>query len=85
MNIFPEYQSRSEIQNIVRELTRGVKGPGKVHVMSAGKCMKYCVDTPERGWFLKPNRKWDGDKNLSSLLRESQIQTLGNIQLPGKV
>ena len=22
--------------------------------------MKYCVDTPERGWLLKPTRKWDG-------------------------
>ena len=22
--------------------------------------MKYCRDTPTRGWILKPRRKWDG-------------------------
>ena len=61
--------TRPEIWNIVRELTRGVKGPSKAHVLSAGKCMKYCVDTPERGWFLKPNRKWDGSKEFQFVIK----------------
>lgn len=26
--------------------------------------MKYCVGTPNRGYFLKPTVKWDGDFNF---------------------
>jgi hypothetical protein len=24
------------------------------------RTMKYCIDTPERGWELKPARQWNG-------------------------
>ena len=24
------------------------------------RIMKYCVDHPNRGWTLKPNRQWNG-------------------------
>ena len=26
--------------------------------------MKYCVDTPKRGWVFKPRRTWDGKSKL---------------------
>ena len=56
--------SRPEIWNIVRELTRAVQKPGRKHMDSAKKVMKYCVGTPKRGWYLKPERKWDGNKEF---------------------
>ena len=56
--------SRPEIWNAVRELTRAVKGPSQNHYAAMERVMKYCVDTPRRGWLLKPNRKWDGKSNL---------------------
>ena len=56
--------SRPEIWNAVRELTRAVQKPGQRHMESAKKVMRYCVETPKRGWYLKPKRTWDGDKEF---------------------
>ena len=56
--------SRPEIWNAIRELTRAVQKPGGRHMESAKKVMKYCVDTPKRGWYLKPGRKWNGNKDF---------------------
>ena len=52
--------SRPETWNTVRELTRAVTGPSMMHYNAMLRLMKYCVDTPKKGWMLKPKRTWDG-------------------------
>ena len=57
--------SRPDIQNSVRELTRQGSCPTKAHIKAMHRAMDFCVATPKRGWFLKPERVWDGkDKNF---------------------
>lgn len=56
--------SRLEIWNTVRELTRAVKGSSRIHFVAMERVMKYCVDTPKRGWVFKPRRTWDGKSKL---------------------
>ena len=56
--------SRPEIYNSVRDLPKQCKSPN-AHVKAMHRIMNYCKSTPERGWFLKPSRKWDGkDKSF---------------------
>ena len=40
-----------------------MKGPSQIHYAAMEWVIKYCVDTPRRGWLLKPNRKWGGKSN----------------------
>jgi hypothetical protein len=57
--------SRPEIQNAVRELTRQGSKPNAVHIKAMHRAMEYCCATKNRGWVLKPDRKWDGkDKSF---------------------
>ena len=57
--------SRPEIQNDVRELSRYGSAPNKVNIKALHRCMNYCVSIPQRGWYLKPMRTWDGiDKDF---------------------
>ena len=37
-----------------------MKGAAKPHIDAMHHVMEYCVQTKNRGWTLKPNRKWDG-------------------------
>ena len=32
----------------------------ETHKKAMLRIMKYCIDTPTRGWTLKPNSRWDG-------------------------
>ena len=52
--------SRPEICNAVRELSRHNGKCNLCHYKALLRVMKYCVDTPNRGWQLKPTRSWDG-------------------------
>ena len=52
--------SRPETQNAVRELSRHGSAPSEAHVKAMHRCMNYCVNTPNRGWYMRPNRSWDG-------------------------
>ena len=62
--------SRPEIWNAVRETSRRMSKANPAHMKAALRLMKYCVDTPNRGWVLKPSRKWDGkDKNFKFRIR----------------
>ena len=57
--------SRAEIGNAVRDLSRRMQMSNAEHNVAMRRAMKYCVDTKERGWLLKPTRKWDGkDKSF---------------------
>ena len=42
------------------DLSRHGSGPNEAHIKAMHKCMKYCVETPNCGWFLHPSRQWDG-------------------------
>ena len=62
--------SRPEVQNAVRELTRQGSAPTKAHIKAMHRAMEYCVGTPNRGWLLRPTRKWDGkDKSYKFRIR----------------
>ena len=60
--------SRPEIWNAVRECSRRMSRASEDHMKAVLRVMKYCSDTKERGWELKPNRKWDG-KDQSFLFK----------------
>jgi hypothetical protein len=52
--------SRPEIWNATREVSRRMTMANEAHMKALKRTMKYCVDTPNRGWTLRPNREWDG-------------------------
>jgi hypothetical protein len=52
--------SRPEIQNSVRDLSRHMKQCGVEHQIAMERVMAYCVQDKEKGWILKPSRKWNG-------------------------
>ena len=52
--------SQPEIQNSVRELSRSMKGASEAHITEMHRVMEYCLSSKNRGWTLKPGRKWDG-------------------------
>jgi hypothetical protein len=61
--------SRPEVLNAVRELSRFMKVASGAHYKAMIRVMKYCVSTPERGLFLKPEGIWDGDPNYEFTIR----------------
>jgi Reverse transcriptase (RNA-dependent DNA polymerase). len=61
--------SRPDIRNAVRELTRCVGVAKEAHFKAMLHVMKYCVNTPERGWTIKPQRKWDGKSPIEVVIR----------------
>ena len=52
--------SRPDIWNAARECARRMTSSCDTHRKAMLRIMKYCLDTPSRGWILKPSRKWDG-------------------------
>ena len=62
--------SRPEIWNAVRETSRRMSKAAPDHMKAVLRIMKYCVDTKDKGWILKPSRTWDGkDKNFEFVIR----------------
>jgi hypothetical protein len=53
--------TRPDVLNAVRELSRFVSNPTEAHKKAMLRVMKYCVETPNRGLLLKPNKKWNGN------------------------
>jgi hypothetical protein len=61
--------SRPEVGNSVRDMARHMSKVAQEHVDAMHRCMANCVAFPERGWHLKPERKWDGkDKDFEFVL-----------------
>ena len=57
--------SRPDIWNAVRECSRRMIVCNDNHMKAMLRIMKYCLDTKDRGWIIKPERAWNGiDKNL---------------------
>jgi hypothetical protein len=56
--------SRPDIMNSVRELSRFMQEASKAHMAAMYRVMRYCIGTPNRGLMIKPNVKWDGDRNF---------------------
>ena len=56
--------TRPEILNAVRDLSRHMQNAVPAHLNAMYRVMKYCIGTPNRGLELKPNEKWDGNKNF---------------------
>ena len=55
---------RPDILNAVRELSRFMGRAGLVQFKALYRVMKYCVGTPNRGLFIKPNAVWEGDPSF---------------------
>ena len=45
------------LQNAIRELSRRMQSSNGAHRKAMLRAVKYCIDTRERGWMLKPTRK----------------------------
>lgn len=56
--------SRPDVQNAVRELSRCCGVAKKAHLKAMHRVMKFCVDNKNKGWMLKPKRRWDGRKGF---------------------
>ena len=56
--------TRPDILNAVRELSRFMGRAGLTQLKALYRVMKYCVGTPNRGIFLKPNAFWEGDPSF---------------------
>ena len=52
----------------MRELSRYGINPNKAHIKAMHHAIKYYVDNPKKGWYLKPGFAWDG-KDKSFKLR----------------
>ena len=62
--------SRPDIANAVREASRRVKSSTKKHRKYVDKIITYVVNTPKRGWHLKPSRRWNPtDKHFQFMIR----------------
>jgi Reverse transcriptase (RNA-dependent DNA polymerase) len=52
--------SRHEILHAVQDASKFSAGAWKTTINSVLRIMKYCVETPNRGFLYKPKRKWTG-------------------------
>ena len=52
--------SRPEIYSSVRELSRSLKGASPLHIKAMHRVMAFVVNSPLRGFVLKPKRRWNG-------------------------
>ena len=49
-----------------------MSGATYAHMKAMHRVMKYCVDTPKRGLYLRPNRQWDrSNKHKFSIIGHS--------------
>ena len=60
--------SRPEIKNAVRELCQFASCAMQIHFKAMKRCMKYIVSTPKRGRVIRPNCKWDGNKDFEFVI-----------------
>ena len=61
--------SRPETYNAVRDLARHMTAADPGHFAAMLHMMKYCIGTKNRGLVLKPNRKWNGEKDFKFKIR----------------
>jgi hypothetical protein len=60
--------SRPDILNSVREVSRQLKAPNKVHYQAMMKIMQFCVATSKRGRKIEPNTRWNGSKDFEFVI-----------------
>ena len=56
--------TRPDVANAVRNTSRYGQQPCKQHMKAARQIVDYLWQTPERGWYLKPDRRWKGFDKL---------------------
>ena len=52
--------SRPDVQNTVRDVSRHGSAPVEAHVKAMHRIMEFVERTRDRGWKLKPDRRWNG-------------------------
>jgi hypothetical protein len=60
--------SRPDILNSVREVSRQLKAPNKVHYQAMMQIMQFCVATSKRGRKIEPNASWNGSKDFEFVI-----------------
>ena len=60
--------SRPDTLNAVPELSRFMQGTMGAHMKAMLCVTKYCVDTPKRGMYLKPNATWEGGADFEFVI-----------------
>ena len=56
--------SRPEVLNSVREISRHLKDGTKKQYKQMIRVIKYCVGKARRGYYMQPNREWDGHSRM---------------------
>jgi hypothetical protein len=56
--------SRPDILNAVREISRQLKAPNKMHYDAMIHAMKFCMRTVNRGQKVELKMKWDRDREF---------------------
>jgi hypothetical protein len=54
---------RAGANSAVREISKFGGMPSKNHIRAMYRTMRYMLETPKRGLFLKPNGSWNGESN----------------------
>jgi hypothetical protein len=60
--------SRPNTLNAFSELSRFMQGAMSAHTKAMLRVMKYCVGTPNRGVYLKPNGTWKGGADFEFVM-----------------
>jgi hypothetical protein len=60
--------TRFDILNSVRELSRFMTGATTAHVKAMHRVMNFCLATRNKGYTVKPNCKWNGDKDFKFVI-----------------
>jgi hypothetical protein len=60
--------SRPDVLNAVREVSRHMQAPNKMHYEAMIDVMKYCVSTPTRGRKMDPEEQWDSNKDFEFVI-----------------
>ena len=60
---------RPDILDASHELAKCMSKSDDKHMADMKQVMSYCLATPNRGWTLKPTRKWDGNPKFEFKVR----------------
>ena len=71
--------SRPDVHNAVRDVSRHGSAPVKAHVKAMPRIMKFVERTKDRGWKLKPDRRWNGiDKTFKFKIKGKSDSNFAN-------
>ena len=71
--------SRPETYSSTRELSRSLKGASQLHIKAMHRQMAYVASTPNRGFVLNPERRWNGKaESIEFVIKGEPIPIMPN-------